>query len=73
MVLLLGEIDCSKYFVKCVSQKFISVQDCAILHNLKCEFKSVIENNYLNIISRTVITTVVVTTILRFWMKLIFM
>jgi hypothetical protein len=41
MVLLLGEINCSKYFVKHVSQKCISIQDCARVHYLKCKVESI--------------------------------
>jgi len=41
MFLLLGEINCSKYFVKRVSQKCISIQGCARVHNLKCKVQSI--------------------------------
>ena len=37
MILLLGEINCSKYFAKRVSGKCISIKECTRLHNLKCE------------------------------------
>jgi len=43
VVLLLDEIDCSKYCVKRVSQKCISVLACAILYNRKCEVESINE------------------------------
>jgi len=43
MVLLLGEINCSKYFVKHVSQECISIQDCARVHNLKFEVEIISE------------------------------
>jgi len=43
MVLLLGEINCSKHFVKRVRQKCISIQDCARVRNLKCKVESISE------------------------------
>jgi hypothetical protein len=37
------KINCSKYILKRVTKKCTSIQDCAILYNLKCEVQSISE------------------------------
>jgi hypothetical protein len=74
MILLLGEINCSKYFVKRVSRKCISIKECARVHNLKFEVQSV-RYNYFNIISQKVLTILLLAVVwdmetARFWVKL---